>query len=659
MKKVSPITKFYAIAAICTLLGPGMIVRGETPPKLTDEQKAVHVLNRLAFGARPGEVQKVKAMGVHEYIEQQLDARSIDDSAAEAKVKALDVFSMSTASLFAKYPNPGALFRQLEGRNPGQQAQQNPEQMTQDEQRERRQKIRELYAQYDLKPAQQILPQIVANRVLRAIYSERQLQEVMVDFWQNHFNVFAGKAAVRWYIPSYERDVLRPNALGNFKDLLTGTAKHPAMLFYLDNFESMSPHAQLGGARADDRGPLRQILRNGGQTTPQMRELIRQRTGATDSEIERRIAQRKADPQAGQQRRRRGINENYARELMELHTLGVDGGYTQQDIIEVAKCFTGWTIADPRGYRRAAAAIIKGTEDDRMARLQRTAGVPVDVESGEFYFNPRWHEGGTKTVLGQKINEGGIKDGLKVIDILVNSPATAKFIARKLAVKFVSDDPSDALVQRVADAFHSSKGDIKTTLRALFNDKEFFAPANYRAKVKSPFELAVSSLRALNAETNGGPAFAAMLNKLGEVPYGYQAPTGYPDTAKDWVNTGALLERLNFAIAVASNRIPGTFVDLRSFGSKDKHQILDKAIATVLGGEISAATRTMLLKQIDQPLPEMKAAVDAEDEMESPNMRDGRQGGAVRQVRLLEPSGDPEVFTVVSLVLGTPEFQRQ
>ncbi len=659
------------------MLAPLSIIRAggaSSGRPLTDEQKIMHVLNRLGFGARPGDVEKVKAVGLQKYIDRQLNPLAIDDSAAENKVKNLDIFSLSTAELFAKYPNPGALLRQLEGgrRNqpnaqdqdkPGTTATaepQDPSAMTQAEQRERREKIRELYEKYDLKPAAQIVPQVAANRVLRAVYSERQLQEVMVDFWQNHFNVFAGKAAVRWYIPSYERDVLRKYALGNFKDLLVGTASHPAMLFYLDNFESASPNAQMPG-NGQNAQRMQQLIRNGGQITPEMRERIRERTGATNAEIDQRIKDMRQDPQPAQQRQRRGINENYARELMELHTLGVGGGYTQKDVIEVAKCFTGWTIADPRGYRRAAASMIEGTEDRRIGRLQRLQGVPEDVESGEFYFNSRWHETGTKTFLGQKIDEGGVKDGLKVLDILVNSPATAKFIARKLAVKFVSDTPDEGLVSRVAEAFHNSKGDIKVTLKVLFSDKEFFAPENYRAKVKSPFELAVSSIRALGADTNASPAMVAMLNKLGEVPYGYQAPTGYPDTAEDWVNTGALLERLNFAVAIASNRIPGTHVDLKNFESKDKAQMLDKAVATLLNGELSANTKALLFKQVDQPLPEVKAGNDLGDQgLEVPNMRGaGEQGGLNRQVRLLNPSGDPEVFKVVSLVLGTPEFQRQ
>lgn len=647
-----------ALAAILTIVAPALVLRADSPANkpLSEDQKISHVLSRLGFGARPGDIEKVKGIGLQKYIDQQLNPSTIADSILEAKVKNLEIFNMSTAELFAKYPNPGALLQAVErennARNAAPAAVQNPDQMTEKERQERQAKIREIYAKYDLKPAQQILPQITTNRILRAVYSEKQLQEVMVDFWQNHFNVFAGKAAVRWYIPSYERDVLRKNALGNFKDLVVGTAQHPAMLFYLDNFESRTA-APAGNNQAQR---LQQALNNRGELRPQARERLKQQFSLTDAQLDERVKQLRNAPA---QQPRSGINENYARELMELHTLGVDGGYSQKDIVEVAKAFTGWTIVDPRGYRRAAVGMINGTEEQRLARIQRQAGVPDDAESGSFYFNQRWHQTGAKTVLGQKVDEGGVKDGLKVIDILVAHPSTAKFIAKKLAVKFVSDTPSDALVGRVADAFTKSKGDIKTTLKALFSDKEFFAPANYRAKIKSPFELAVSSIRALGADTNGGPQMLAMLNKLGEVPYGYQAPTGYPDTAEDWVNTGALLERLNYSIALSSNQIAGTRVDLKQFAAKEKSAVLDKTIGMVLGGEISPTTRSTLLKQIDQPLPDVKAPNEVDDDLSVPNMRDGQAGGRNRQARLLKPSGDPEVFKVVSLVLGTPEFQRQ
>ncbi|HVE55227.1 MAG TPA: DUF1800 domain-containing protein [Pyrinomonadaceae bacterium] len=659
---IHKITAFLMVLAMCAPVFAfgGKSLTDKKGKALTEDQKILHVLNRLGFGARPGDVERVKAMGLDKYIEQQLNPNSISDSVAEMKVKNLEVFNMTTAEVFAKYPNPGALLRQLEGgknnqaannANNNQNNQNADQQMTDKDRQERQAKLREYYKEYDLRPAAQLLPQITSNRVLRAVYSEKQLQEVMVDFWQNHFNVYAGKAAVRWYIPSYERDVLRKNALGNFKDLVVGTAQHPAMLFYLDNFESMSPNAQNNNNRGN--GLLQRMMQNG-QLTPQQRERIKQQRGLTDEQLDQRLKQMQ-----NQKKQKRGINENYARELMELHTLGVDGGYTQADIIEVAKAFTGWTIADPRGYRKAAANEIKGAENKQLNRLQRLPGVPDDIESGEFYFNKNWHEDGTKTVLGQKINEGGMKDGLKVIDILVSQPATAKFIARKLAVKFVSDNPSEQLVARVAKAFQDSKGDIKTTLKAIFTDKEFYAPENYRAKIKTPFELAVSAIRTIGADTNSGGAILAMLNKLGEVPYGYQAPTGYPDTAEDWVNAGALLERLNFAVALASNQIPGTKADLKMFEAGSKSAILDKTIAVILDNDISPGTKATLLKQIELPLPDVKSPDEVEDNLEVTNMRQGQGNRMNRQARLLAPSGNAEVFKVVSLVLGTPEFQRQ
>lgn len=615
-------------------------IRDTKTKSLTEEQKIIHVLNRLGFGARPGDVERVKSIGLQKYIESQLSPDKISDTTAENKVKGIEIFNMSTAEVFAKYPNPGALIRMLEGGRAAQANNNQNEEMTDKQRQERQAKLRDYYREYNLRPANQLLPQITANRVLRAVYSERQLQEVMVDFWQNHFNVFSGKAAVRWYIPSYERDVLRKNALGNFKDLVVGTAQHPAMLFYLDNFESVTPNMQnnVPNRRLQQRRNA-QVNPNRPNQTPNMPDQAR---------IQQTV----------EQRRQRGINENYARELMELHTLGVDGGYSQADIVEVAKAFTGWTIADPRGYRRAAGNEIMQRDNRVIERLQRQAGVPDDIESGEFYFNDRWHEKGTKTVLGQKIDEGGMKDGLKVIDILVSHPSTAKFIARKLAVKFVSDNPSEELVGRVAKAFRDSKGDIKTTLGALFGDKEFFAPQNYRAKIKTPFELAISAIRTVGAETNGGPAILAMLNKLGEIPYGYQAPTGYPDTAEDWVNAGALLERLNFSVALASNRIPGTSTDLKKFAAPTRQEILDRVIASVLDNDLSAATKSTLSKQIEQPLPEVKAP-DEVDDLDMPQMRGQGGRGNNRRSQLLNPSGDPEVFKIVSLVLGTPEFQRQ
>ncbi len=688
-----------------------MMKKSSAMKALTEDQKILHVLNRLGYGARAGDIERVKATGLSKYIEQQLNPGAIDDAAADAKIKNLNVLKMSNDELFAKYPNGQAVLRmvaQREGLNKGDvaqlrkknqvkgaddsqmQADGNP--MTKengapamdakdkpdvdvsklsDEDRARIQKeVADIYREQNLGRPQQISQQLSAARIMRAVYSERQLNEEMVDFWTNHFNVYAGKAATRWFLPEYDRDVIRPNALGNFKDLLLATAKSPAMLFYLDNFQSISPNSQNNNNRGANAQRLQKQIENG-NLNPQMRERLKNRYGVNDEQLDARLKEMRANPQAApqnkQKKQQRGINENYAREIMELHTLGVDGGYTQKDIQEIARCFTGWTIFDPRGYRKFQGDG-DGMDNKRADRLARVAGVPDGLDSGSFYFNERYHDGGEKIVLGQKINEGGMKDGLKVLDILVNQPSTAKFIARKLAVKFVSDNPSEALVSRVADAFHNSKGDIKTTLRALFADKEFFAPENYRAKIKTPFDLTISAIRAVGADTNGG-AVQALLAKMGEPLYGYIAPTGYPDMAEDWVNTGALLERMNYSVALASNRIPGTRVNLSKFEGKTKQEILDKAIATVLGGEVAPNTRAMLLKQIDQPLVEPKletvsdetAMINDDSMMNQKNERigGGKRGGGAQQARLLPPSGNAEVFKVVGLILGSPDFQRQ
>ncbi|MDQ3711496.1 MAG: DUF1800 domain-containing protein [Acidobacteriota bacterium] len=695
---IHKITALLMLAAmfspIFTVGANAQMMKKTSAKQLTEDQKILHVLNRLGFGAREGDVERVKAVGINKYIEQQLNAVSINDQTAEAKVKNLDVLKMSNEELFAKYPSQAAVLLAIAQKNnldKGDTAQlknknriksdemkntdgammsgdnknaDNVAQLSEADRQKYQQEIASLYAKYKLGKPQQITQQLNASRIMRAVYSERQLNEVMVDFWTNHFNVYAGKAATRWFLPEYDRNVIRPNALGNFKDLLTATAQSPAMLFYLDNFQSVSPDAQMAGNNRANNPNRR--LNQANQMNAQRREQLKKQYGLSDAELDARIKENQQNPKQPK-RMQRGINENYAREVMELHTLGVEGGYTQNDIKEVARAFTGWTIVDPRGYRRTFADVANGTEDKRVNRLMRLAGLPEDAESGTFFFNERAHDKGEKMVLGQKINEGGMKDGLKVVDVLVNHPSTAKFIARKLAVKFVSDTPSEALIGRVARAFQDSKGDIKTTLRAIFTDKEFFAAENYRAKIKTPFEVVISAIRTVGADTNGGQ-IQALLAKMGEPLYAYQAPTGYPDTAEDWVNTGALLERLNFAVALASNRIPGTRVNLKHFEGRDKSEILNRSIAVVLDGEISLNTKATLLKQLEQPLVEPKFETvadnsdDGDEAMENQAMMQNQGGGGrnrQRQVRLLQPSGNAEVFKVVGLILGTPEFQRQ
>jgi uncharacterized protein (DUF1800 family) len=359
--------------------------------------------------------------------------------------------------------------------------------------------------------------------------------------------------------------------------------------------------------------------------------------------------------QRPQQQPRRGINENYARELMELHTLGVDGGYTQKDVQEVARCLTGWTIFAPRGGVAAAQAIMNGP---RAEMLRENAG--------RFYFNARAHDDGEKIVLGHKIPAGGgVKDGLTVLDILAHHPSTAKFIATKLVRHFVSDSPPSALVDRVAAAFTKSNGDIRSTLSAVFFSAEFNSPEAYRAKIKRPFELAISAIRTLGADTNGAPQLEQWIGRMGEPLYGFQTPNGYSDTAENWVNTGALLERLNFGLALASNRIPGTRVDLKKLAgrarngdSTDKTQVMNRFLSVIVAADISPKTRETLMKQLNEQVsiaPPPQPMADQEvAEMTGP--LPGR--------RQLPQQGPEAVITdpvtkIVGLILGSPEFQRQ
>jgi uncharacterized protein (DUF1800 family) len=661
---------------------------GRSAAKLSEDQRILHVLNRLGFGARPGDVERVKASGADNYIMQQLFPEKIDDSATEAKLQNLETLRMSTAELYEKYPQPGQLLRQLQQRGAlpadlaaardnrakgGANAASNtpntaktgeamagetqgPEMAKAGQAKtnaappnnndaanpmnnpEYRKAVRDYFIENNLRPPQFITGELQMSRILRAVYSERQLQEVMVDFWTNHFNVFAAKGADRWLLTSYDRDTIRPHTLGKFYDLLLADAESPAMLFYLDNVQSVSPNSQPGPQLRPEtlRNPMRALLMS---NNPQQ--------------------------QRPQQQQRRGINENYARELMELHTLGVDGGYTQKDVQEVARCFTGWTILAPRGAGAAAAALM---------------GRDTRENAGKFIFRPAVHDNGEKIVLGHKIPAGGgVKDGLMVLDILVHHPSTAHFIATKLVRHFVSDDPPPGLVDRVAQTFMKTDGDIREVLKAIFFSPEFNSVDAYRAKVKRPFELAISAVRTLGADTNGGPQLHQWIARMGQPLYGFQTPNGYSDLAENWVNTGALLERMNFALALVSNRIPGTRVDLSRFvgdmansKSVDKEKLLDRFVTLIVGGEISAKTRETLLKQLSDQVtlpsipPTQTASAKApanpfETAFQRGILNPGGGGGGQQQqlASVNAATIDNPVVKVAGLILGSPEFQRQ
>ena len=540
---------------------------------LTEDQKILHALNRLGYGPRPGDVERVRQIGLQAWIERQFDPQRIADPAVDQMLAGYPTLGMTPGQLARAYPRPSKQVR--EKLASGQMTRQEMQEMFPPEKRPFR-----------------IIAEMQGAKVARAVMSERQLQEVMVDFWFNHFNVFAHKGEVRWMLPSYERDAIRPHALGKFRDLVNATAHHPAMLFYLDNW--MSTRADLVMPAGPNRG------------------------------------------------KKMGLNENYARELMELHTLGVDGGYTQQDVIEVARAFTGWTLERPERSR-------------------------------DFVFRPTAHDQGEKRVLGHVLPEGGGEmDGMKVIDILVRHPSTAKFIATKLVRRFVSDEPPPALVERAAQTFQRTDGNIRAVLATIFSSPEFWSAETYRSKIKTPFEAVASAARALDTQIappgtastypdqdltmtarpnlaehaaerggfNVGGSFvlARQVANLGEPLYEMQPPTGYPDVAQAWVNTGALLARMNFALALAHGQVPGARVDLpKLLTGVDRSQpdrVLDRLLALLLHGQASPETRKVLASQLDSP--EITRAREYD----------------------LGPK-NTDVEKLAALVLGSPEFQRR
>ncbi len=482
------------VATLCVLTAqaPGVA------PALTPRDSAFHALNRLAYGARPGEADSVAKVGVMRWIEQQLDADHIPDSRLAAREREFKILDYDRADLAGRYRDAVQERQRL----------QREAAATGDSSRMRgarpMQEFRELGGE---------LQQLA---IVRAAISERQLREVMVDFWTNHFNVFVGKGADRFLLPSYIEETIRPRALGRFEDLLIATARSPAMLFYLDNAQSVAPGSS-------PPGPL-SALRRGG-------------TGV-----------------------RRGINENYARELMELHTLGVDGGYTQQDVINVARIFTGWSIERP----------------------DRGAG---------FVFHDWAHDQGDKVVLGQKFKSDGEDEGIRLLKFLANQHATMHHVSAKLCARFLADEPPDGCVDAAVAAWQKTHGDIRAVLRAIFTSPDFWTPQVVRAKVKTPFEFVVSAVRAAGVEPDDTPRLAQMVARLGEPLYQQPAPTGYAETEAHWVNSGALLARMNAAMAIAK--------ECSSIPTIDDHaQLVDQIDQRLMAGTMSPHTKTVILEQL-------------------------------------------------------------
>jgi uncharacterized protein (DUF1800 family) len=657
---------------------------------MEDDKRIVHALNRFTFGVRPGDVERVRAVGLDKWFDEQLHPEKIDDGGVESRLAPFRTLKMSTREMVENFPPPQVLKAIENGRmsmprDPAkkavyesrmaayQQRQQNKEdkaaagnnagvdsetpaaktqpptitqtlgntkdtttemsagnQTAPTAEERKQQKLREnaMYADLDtdrllklppddrykaimkmpveerldlaktykgpramqlvddMKPEQRetveamiqpqaVLGELAEAKLLRAIYSGRQLDEVMTDFWFNHFNVFIGKGPDRYMINAYEREVIRPHALGKFKDILAATAKSPAMLFYLDNWQSVGPNSDLALY-----GPQRRMGRRGRFARPR--------------------------PQQQAKNRPSGLNENYAREIMELHTLGVDGGYTQKDVTELAKVLTGWGIEQPQ-------------------------------LGGSFRFNERAHEPGPKYVLGRKIGEHGEKEGEEMLDILAHHPSTAKFISRKLAMRFVSDTPPQSLVDRMADTFLKKDGDIREVLRTMFHSPEFWATGAYRAKMKTPFEFVASAARASGADIQNALPLVGTLNRMGMPLYAMQPPTGYSMKAEAWVNSSALLNRMNFALQLASGRLPGTSLDPQALipgpAPSDPGAALAALEQSILAGDVSPQTHAVMQKQLGDP--------------------------QISQRKLDDADKKPNYGAIAGLIMGSPEFQRR
>ncbi len=462
----------HAVAALAAII---LVVPAASPGQsrtdgLPDPETAgiVHLLQRATFGVRQGDVDAVLQMGADAWLDRQLHPDSIDDADLDSRLASYPAASMSQRELYETYPPPRVLRERFGNLDSASAAQRREMRM--------------------MSPAR-IAGDLVGAKLQRAVYSERQLEEVMVDFWFNHFNVFFAKGADRWLVADYERSAIRPHVFGRFEDLLAATARHPAMLFYLDNWRNSVPDSMNAGGR-----------RRGGD-------------------------------------RQRGYNENYARELLELHTLGVDGGYTQDDVVSVARALTGWTITRPGPGGAEAQGI-------------------------EFRFVSQLHDPGAKSVLGHALPGGrGMADGEAVLRLLAMHPSTADHIARKLVERFIADDPPADAVDRVAAVFMRTEGDLLEVTRAVFQDPEFVDSARFGGKIRSPFELVAASLRVTDADIRSSRALVQQLRSFGHMPYLSDVPTGYPETSDEWVNSGAMLQRMNYALALAGGEIRGVVIE--------------------------------------------------------------------------------------------------
>jgi len=621
-----PIYLFLALAIILTSAFIYMPDGREQTPVfpykkagLTERQAAAHLLNRFTYGATPGEVDKMVKMGLEKWFMQQLDGDLPDDSLNQVLNK-YDALKLSNKEIVAQYPkNPVVLRMAVRDGVVDKDS-------VKTDRKEYRDVLQNYMQQHGLKPEQELLRQVFNQKVLRAAYSNNQLREVLTDFWFNHFNVSLTKNQSAQFIANYERDAIRPNVTGNFDALLLATAKSPAMLYYLDNFSSTGTNVQRTLA----------VMRNAANNQPA----------------------KKAN----------GLNENYAREVMELHTLGVDGGYTQQDVTQAAKVLTGWTVF-PMGVYGNADAVQKLVDNIGEEGLKQRGF----VHDGDFLFTPNRHDNDEKIVLGKKFNEGGgYQEGVDLLEMLAHHPSTAKFITKKLAIHFVNDNPQQSLLDKMAKVFTQTGGNIRQVLITMVSSPEFWSAKAIREKTKSPFELVISSARALNARIDQPIQLYNWANKMGQRLYAYQAPTGFPDRSQYWINSGALLNRMNFGLAMATGRVPGVRIDLAALNNNHEPESPQAALSTYSKILIPERNLTQTIKQLTPMLSEKDLAskvevaaaktpqVNKDEEMDMNINGVGKKGrGKGRDVQTIANGNNSMLAQVVGVILGSPEFQRK
>ena len=664
--------KTFTVGAIMTLLSAFAQSSSKSDTKinmpykkmgLTQEQAAAHLLGRFSFGATPGQVKEVVDMGLDKWLQQQFDGKLPDDEVAKRlPASEYDALTLTDEQIVNTYLNAGQVIRIAAKNNLY-----NKDSAKNLDKPEYRAQLKAIMDAQGFKPQQELQRQLVNQKIIRAAYGQNQLQEVLTDFWFNHFNVSLSKGQCQQFVLPYERDAIRPNVLGNFETLLLATAKHPAMLEYLDNASSVSNENDV--ARKQEAGALARLVKQ------KMDSMAKDSTGAGAQLIQKAMEARKVQ----------GLNENYAREVMELHTMGVDGGYTQTDVTTVAKALTGWGIMplykDAPGFKLIEAA---------GPALLAKKGYVVD---GDFLFKADRHNENAKLILGQLFPaNGGYEEGVKVLQMQANHPSTAKFICTKLATRFVCDTPSAELVGKMADAFLKSRGNIKSVLITMVNSREFWDTKSLREKVKSPFELAISAIRATNADVQQPFQIYNWITRMGQRFYYYQAPTGFPDRAGYWINTGSLLNRMNFGLAFATEKIPGVKLNLASLNDNHEPESAEAALtiySKILLPErnqddnirrLTAMVRDANLEQkineaagkntVTNPDMTMTPIAQQDDMMSTPataptrrNRKANEKAALSRKnlpVTTLYVAGNTNTLSqVTGIIIGSPEFQRK